>query len=61
MKHYKDRSMKTRLMANVRKDSYKLIIQNGDNINIKIFDGKNAYKRAKYFQENVVDLMKIIR
>ena len=38
---------------------HKLIIQYGDNINIKIFDGQNAYKRAKYFQENVTKVINI--
>ena len=61
MKKYKDRSMSTKLMTNTRRDSYKLIIKYGDNINIKIFDGQNAYERAKYFQDNVVDLMRMIR
>lgn len=57
MKSYKDKSMSTKLMSNSNGTSYKLIIKFGDNIREKIFDGKNAYKRATLFQNSVCDLM----
>ena len=60
MKQYKDKTMSTRLMSTPEGTSYKLIIKFGDNIREKIFDGKNAYKRATLFQNNVSDLMNTV-
>ena len=48
--------MKTKLMTNQNKSSYKLIILFGDIIKTKIFEGKDAYKRAIQFQKWIVDL-----
>ena len=48
--------MKTKLMTNQNKSSYKLIILFGDIIKAKIFEGKDAYKRAIQFQKWIVDL-----
>ena len=61
MKHYKDRSTSTRLLSNLEKTSYKLIIKFGDNIREKIFEGKDAYKRAVLFQSGVTEMMKLIK
>ena len=61
MKNYKDRSTSTRLLSNEAGTSYKLIIKFGDNIKEKIFEGKDAYKRAVLFQDNVTEMMQSIR
>ncbi len=61
MKKYKDRSTSTRLLSNVEGTSYKLIIKFGDNIREKIFEGKDAYKRAVKFQDGVTEMMQSIR
>ena len=61
MKSYKDRSTSTRLMTNPEGTSYKLIIKFGDNIREKIFEGKDAYKRAVLFQDGVTKMMQSIR
>ncbi len=61
MKSYKDRSTSTRLMTNPEGTSYKLIIKFGDNITEKIFEGTDAYKRAKLFQVNVQEMMTLVK
>ena len=61
MKKYKDRSTSTRLLSNPERTSYKLIIKFGDNIREKIFEGKDAYKRAILFQDGVTEMMQSIR
>ena len=48
--------MKTKLMTNQNKSSYKLIILFGDIIKTKIFEGKDAYNRANQYQKWIVDL-----
>jgi len=61
MKKYKDRTTSTRLMSNSERTSYKLIIKFGDNIREKIFEGKDAYKRATKFQDGISEMMQLIR
>jgi hypothetical protein len=61
MKKYKERSTSTRLLTNPERTSYKLIVKFGDNIREKIFEGKDAYKRAITFQNNITEFMKSIR
>ena len=61
MKSYKDRSTSTRLMTNPEGTSYKLIIKFGDNITEKIFEGRDAYKRARLFQVNVDQMMTLVK
>ena len=61
MKIYKDRTTSTKLMSNPQGTSYKLIIKYGDNIAEKIFDGKNAYKRATKFQDGICDIMRLAK
>jgi hypothetical protein len=48
-------------MSNSEGTSYKLIIKFGDNIREKIFDGKDAYKRALVFQDGINKMMQSIR
>tara|TARA_R100000541_G_scaffold59378_1_gene73174 strand:+ start:3664 stop:3849 length:186 start_codon:yes stop_codon:yes gene_type:complete len=61
MKHYKDRSISTRLLSNSKETSFKLIIKFGNNFREKIFEGANAYKRAKLFQNNILDFTHLIK
>tara|TARA_R110000803_G_scaffold34129_7_gene74705 strand:- start:889 stop:1092 length:204 start_codon:yes stop_codon:yes gene_type:complete len=59
MTNHIDRKTSTELISNSESTSYKLIIKYGDNIKEKIFDGKNAYKRAITFQSGINEIMKL--
>ena len=60
MKIYKDRTTSTKLISNQDASSYKLIIKYGDNFAEKIFDGKNAFKRATKFQNGINEIMRLL-
>ena len=65
MKRYKYRNeithpkkeIKTMLLASPLGTSYKFILKYGDNYTEKIFEGKDAYKRAILFQNNFTDFI----
>ena len=51
------KQVKTKLLSNPQRTSYKLVILFGDNVKTKIFDGANAKQRAFAFQDQVVNFL----